>query len=515
MTTKRFILLTLISALIALLSLSAVYAQDATATPDSTDTEQDTDDSQSDDTEATEQGTDNQQDNQQGQTGTEGMVTCDSDLILMLYVAERFFNFNTFAGQMSSQMNFDIATINRGQYAPWFNQMEQSSNMNNVQMSDEFNTAMMNMMTMSDADFETSMMAGADTSSMTMLNSHDVADEPQECAALRNTLRRFFTALAFNESQMGGVNFGDQTGTTGGTDTSDTDTDTGTGDTSGTDTGDTSGTGDTDAAVGAITVNLTGAEEVPGPGDTDASGTSTVYLRTNTNEVCVDISIDGGMILPATAAHIHQAPRGEAGPPVVPLNAPNENGLSSTCVVVDEALMQEMVNNPGNFYVNVHNEEFPDGAVRGQMTIGAPSSSGGTDTSGSTETSGSTNTDAAAGAIAVNLTGAEEVPGPGDTDASGTSTVYLRTNTNEVCVDISIDGGMVLPATAAHIHQAPRGEAGPPVVPLTAPNENGLSSTCVVVDAALMQEMVNNPGNFYVNVHNEEFPEGAVRGQLD
>jgi hypothetical protein len=73
---------------------------------------------------------------------------------------------------------------------------------------------------------------------------------------------------------------------------------------------------------------------------------------------------------------------------------------------------------------------------------------------------------------------------------------------------------VTLPATAAHIHQAPVGEAGPPVVPLTAPDANGLSSTCATVEATLMQDMLDNPESFYVNVHNADFPDGAARGQM-
>jgi hypothetical protein len=29
-----------------------------------------------------------------------------------------------------------------------------------------------------------------------------------------------------------------------------------------------------------------------------------------------------------------------------------------------------------------------------------------------------------------------------------------------------------------------------------------------------MQAMIDNPANFYVNVHTSDFPDGAIRGQL-
>jgi hypothetical protein len=63
------------------------------------------------------------------------------------------------------------------------------------------------------------------------------------------------------------------------------------------------------------------------------------------------------------------------------------------------------------------------------------------------------------------LTGAAEVPGPGDPDASGTAFITLNQGQGEVCFDLSwagIDGTVV----AAHIHAAPVGVAGAVVVTL-------------------------------------------------
>ena len=64
-----------------------------------------------------------------------------------------------------------------------------------------------------------------------------------------------------------------------------------------------------------------------------------------------------------------------------------------------------------------------------------------------------------------------------------------------------------------HIHIGAEGIAGPVVQGLTAPTD-GHSSGCVVNDA-LADALAADPGNYYVNVHNAEYPAGAVRGQLD
>ncbi len=109
------------------------------------------------------------------------------------------------------------------------------------------------------------------------------------------------------------------------------------------------------------------------------------------------------------------------------------------------------------------------------------------------------------------LSGAEEIPGPGDADGSGVAVVQVNTDDGTICYRVIVRG--IDPARAAHIHVGPQGVAGPVVQGLTAPAE-GMSSACVVNDA-LADAIVANPVNYYVNVHNAPHPAGALRGQLD
>ena len=119
-----------------------------------------------------------------------------------------------------------------------------------------------------------------------------------------------------------------------------------------------------DAVKQGMTASLTGAQEVPGPGDTDGSGTAEITVVSATNSVCWDLNVRN--IAPATAAHIHRGGPGEAGPPVVTLEAPTDGG-DEGCVVTPAELAAEIQANPAAFYVNIHNAEFPAGAIRGQL----------------------------------------------------------------------------------------------------------------------------------------------------
>lgn len=107
------------------------------------------------------------------------------------------------------------------------------------------------------------------------------------------------------------------------------------------------------------------------------------------------------------------------------------------------------------------------------------------------------------------MNGKNEVPGPGDPDGRGSAIVEIRTD-GRVCVDVAFQ--RIKPPTGFHIHRGTSTEAGPVVVDFTSLLPSG--EGCVQSDPALLTEIRHNPAGFYTNVHNAQFPGGAIRGQL-
>ena len=101
----------------------------------------------------------------------------------------------------------------------------------------------------------------------------------------------------------------------------------------------------------------------------------------------------------------------------------------------------------------------------------------------------------------------------GDPNGVGSATTLIDDTT--LCFGLTVNN--LDEPTAAHIHRGVAGVNGPIVVPLTAPvsGNPGASGECIPeVESELVKEIRANPGGFYVNVHTEKFPAGAVRGQL-
>ena len=114
--------------------------------------------------------------------------------------------------------------------------------------------------------------------------------------------------------------------------------------------------------------------------------------------------------------------------------------------------------------------------------------------------------------LSAHLTGAAEKPNPGDADGAGHATFRVNVGQNQICYELSVE--KIAAATMAHIHKAGPDAAGPVAVPLAKPGADGKAKACATADAAVVKDILQNPGAYYVNVHNAEFPGGAVRGQI-
>ncbi|MEP3276706.1 MAG: CHRD domain-containing protein, partial [Stappiaceae bacterium] len=139
----------------------------------------------------------------------------------------------------------------------------------------------------------------------------------------------------------------------------------------------------------------------------------------------------------------------------------------------------------GNIYFNVHTTEFPSGEVRGQLELvsDAPDGNGGRIVT-----------------LTAALDGAQEVPAPTDTPATGTATVVFTINaagevSYETDLDVSNLQGELLPVNIGngtlspiHLHNAPAGQNGPVVADVATDAGEGL----VIVDETDTVENIEN-----------------------
>jgi len=140
---------------------------------------------------------------------------------------------------------------------------------------------------------------------------------------------------------------------------------------------------------------------------------------------------------------------------------------------------------------------------------GSSNDSGATSNESASTSPSSNKSDAKWTVLAATLSGAAEKPGPGDSDGSGKAVVKLKDD--QVCWDLSWSN--IDPATLSHIHKGGKTVAGPVVVNFFT-KAPAVRKGCTEVDTKLVDAIAANPAGYYVNVHNEKFPKGAIRGQL-
>lgn len=114
-------------------------------------------------------------------------------------------------------------------------------------------------------------------------------------------------------------------------------------------------------------------------GDPNGSGEAYVFgIDGDEFTLCYVLEVEKILLVPVgegMAAHIHEGARGTNGPVVAVLAGP-EDGNAADCLTEGEAgkfptgepgIVQRILNNPSDFYINVHNPDYPGGAVRGQL----------------------------------------------------------------------------------------------------------------------------------------------------
>src|SRR5687767_4175699 len=189
--------------------------------------------------------------------------------------------------------------------------------------------------------------------------------------------------------------------------------------------------------LGAV---LTGSQEVP-PNPNPGFGNATVTFNAARTEVNVTITV-ANLGSPINNFHIHEQAAGTNGPVVVNLiglGGVFNNGTMTGTFPIAADVAARMLANPQGFYVNVHTEALPGGAVRGQLAY----VSGGTIT------------------YAADLRPDNEVP-PVTSTAFGSAFVTLDLVNNTIAWDVATSG--IANPTLSHIHRAAAGVNGPVII---------------------------------------------------
>lgn len=242
----------------------------------------------------------------------------------------------------------------------------------------------------------------------------------------------------------------------------------------------------TDGQTVQLNARLQGAQQVP-PNGSPATGMVNALVDKSTNMLYLTGNYSG-LTKAANNAHIHKRAPNVSGPVIIPLIFTTATaGTLDTARVISAADRDSILS--GNTYVNIHTDSFPNGEIRGQLTMLSQQRF-----------------------FANALTGAAEVP-PNASAARGTVIVKYDTLSNllELVGDYQ---NLSAAITGSHIH-GPAGPTGNAPVLFNLTNTGGTTgilSVSVTLTAA--QETNLLAGNMYANVHSATYPDGEIRAQL-
>ena len=232
-----------------------------------------------------------------------------------------------------------------------------------------------------------------------------------------------------------------------------------------------------------------------------------------------------------TGLHIHNGPAGVAGNIVIPTDV-NSSDKSIAVDATGKTLVNKQVQfpatgvnlstitdllqNPQNFYANIHTTDHPGGAMRGQLLR-------------------------AEGRILMGIMSPKNETPPVDSNDFGIATVTAlraqddsgKTVLANVIFNVvyTVDVGAVF--TGLHIHNGAAGIPGPVIintgigsgaasVPADASGSGTLhyevpiapSDSSYTAEIATVDGIFTHPNDFYINAHTTVFPGGVIRDQL-
>jgi hypothetical protein len=278
---------------------------------------------------------------------------------------------------------------------------------------------------------------------------------------------------------------------------------------------------------------MTQAEENPPTGVSGTADSRTVVRldRDSTGNVTggtvsFNISYNMGSQQTFTGLHIHNGKMGVNGPVVI------NTGLSGANPVVTNAngvgfinrdvtisssdsgfdFLRGLIENPENYYVNIHTTQFPGGVIRAQLAK---------------ETYH----------FRTNMSPANEVPPVTGVDTAATGWITARINRDgngnltggTVTFDVNFTNTGPITFTGLHIHHPGlSGANGPVVINTGLSASSGVESTggsgnitrVVNIDPmsgaqiAALNALITAPDTAYVNLHTTQFPGGVARSQM-
>ncbi|WP_213999817.1 CHRD domain-containing protein [Arsukibacterium sp.] len=230
-------------------------------------------------------------------------------------------------------------------------------------------------------------------------------------------------------------------------------------------------------------VSLSGVQQVP---NVDSMQMAVATVELDTDLMQIRASMDLSDVENVEAAHIHDGDLGFNGDVAFEFTAGNDGVYSIAETDITAELMADLQN--GEWYINVHTTEYPDGEIRGQIV----------------------NEDTVI--VTFPLSGQQEVPAV-MTSASGFAYAAVDQTDYELTLTVRTMG--VDDAEMAHIHTGRVGTNGDVLVALEAYEDEAgvwVIPADTMIDQATFEVLAG--GGHYVNVHTPANPGGELRGQI-